>query len=110
MTPRLIRFMQNIEHYNPLFTYRRGILQTVPDSLSRMPGLREEGEPTDMERFYSIQDFLAVEDNEPTPASESEPIPWRIRKVDHYRKLRKYVKATSMLNNTPDNNLKQEAS
>ena len=108
MTPRLIRFMQDNEHYNPLFTYKRGILQTVPDSLSRMPGLREEGEPADTERFYSIQNFLAAEDNEPAPASKSEPI--RIRKVHYYRKLRKYVKATSMLSNTPDNNLKQEAS
>src|SRR5436190_23616317 len=113
MTPRLIRFMQDIEHYNPLFTYRRGILQTVPDSLSRMPGLREEGEPADTERFYTIQNFLTAEDGpdgpaEPTPTSE--PNPRRIRKVDYYRKLRKYVKATSMLSNTPDNNLKQEAS
>jgi len=73
-----------------------------------MPGLREEGEPADTERFYSIQNFLAAEDNEPAPASKSEPI--RIRKVDYYRKLCKYVKATSMLSNTPDNNLKQEAS
>ena len=114
MTPRLIRFMQDIEHYNPLFTYRRGILQTVPDSLSRMPGLREEGEPADTERFYTIQNFLAAEDGpdgpaEPTPTSE--PNPRRIRKVDYYRKLRKYVKATAMLSNTADDvDLKQESS
>ena len=34
ITPRLIRFMQDIEHYNSKFTYRRGILQKVPDVLS----------------------------------------------------------------------------
>ena len=45
-----------------------------------------------------MQDFLTAEDNEPTPATEFEPIPQRIRKVDHYCKLHKYVKATSMLN------------
>ena len=55
--------MQDIEHYNPLFTYRRGTLHTVPDSLSRIPGLREEGEPADTERFYTIQQFLGIEEN-----------------------------------------------
>lgn len=36
MNPRLIRLMQDIEHYNPVFTYRCGLLQTVPDALSRI--------------------------------------------------------------------------
>ena len=66
--------MQDIEHYSPLFTYRHGILQTVPDSLSRMPGLREEGEPADTERFYTIQNFLAAEDGPEGPA-EPHPLP-----------------------------------
>src|ERR1700694_2633163 len=43
MTKRLTKFMQEIEHYDPLITYRPGHLQTVPDSISRMPGAREEG-------------------------------------------------------------------
>ena len=54
ITPYLVRFMQDIEHYNPVFTYHRGLLQKVPDSLSRMPGLREEGDPANTERFYVI--------------------------------------------------------
>ena len=78
MTPRLVRFMQDIEHYNPIFTYWCGLLQKVPDALSRMPGLREEGDPVDTERFYSIQDFLAAAEDEEH---------CRIHKVVHYNTL-----------------------
>ena len=49
MTPHLIHFMQDIEHYNSVFTYRCGLLQKVLDALSCMPGLGEEGDPVDTE-------------------------------------------------------------
>src|SRR5579859_323246 len=45
MTRRLGKFMEEIEHYDPQFGYRPGRLQTVPDSLSRISGQREDGEP-----------------------------------------------------------------
>ena len=32
----------NIEHYDPVITYRPGKLQTVPDALSRRPGVNLE--------------------------------------------------------------------
>ena len=109
MTPRLVRFMQDIEHYNPVFTYRRGLLQKVPDALSRMPGLREEGDPADTEWFYSIQDFLATENEDPPAESGDEPPPHRIRKVAYYNTLQKYLKAVTLASDS-DNELKQESS
>ena len=54
MTKRLARFMGDIEHYNPLFVYRSGSLQVVPDALSRIPGTKEEGLPADTERFTAL--------------------------------------------------------
>src|SRR5579859_2949284 len=56
MTRRLGKFMEEIEHYDPQIGYRPGRLQTVSDSLSRISGLREEGEPvsTDSDRFLEI--------------------------------------------------------
>ena len=84
MTPPLVRFMQDIEHYNPVFTYRRDHSQKVPDALSRMSGLREEGDPADTEWFYSIQDFLATEEDDGNPLSEPELAEHRrIHKVVH---------------------------
>jgi len=100
LTPRLVRFMQDIEHYNPTFTYRRGALQKVPDALSRMPGLREEGKPADTERFYSIRDLLAVDAEE---SAEPEHPPARhSRKVEYYDRIRKYLKASSLVNDADD--------
>jgi hypothetical protein len=55
MTKRLIRFMNDVEHYNPLFVYRPGHLQKVSDALSRMPGVKEEGEPADTPRFLAVE-------------------------------------------------------
>src|SRR5579859_7287815 len=54
MTRRLGKFMEEVEHYDPKITYRPGRLQTVPDSLSRIPGQREEGEPASTDRFLEV--------------------------------------------------------
>ena len=54
MTRRLGKFMEEVEHYDPKITYRPGRLQTVPDSLSRIPGQREEGEPASTDRFMEV--------------------------------------------------------
>jgi len=84
MTPPLVRFMQDIEHYNPVFTYQCDHSHKVPDALSRMSGLREEGDPADTEWFYSIQDFLATEEDDGNPLSEPELAEHHcIRKVVH---------------------------
>jgi transposase InsO family protein len=110
ITPRLVRFMQDIEHYNPTFTYRRGALQKVPDALSRMPGLREEGKPADTERFYSIRDILAASAEEAEP--EKEPVQSPARRghsVEYYGKLRKYLKASGLVDGT-DDELKRDSS
>ena len=102
LTPRLVRFMQDIEHYNPLFTYRRGLLQTVPDALSRMPGLREEGEPADTERFYYVQDFL-LEAPEPEPnPSTDQLLAKRARRTKYYERMEKFHKAMRIISNTDD--------
>ena len=45
--------MYDIEHYDLKFIYRPGHLQTVPDALSRMPGLSEEGDPADTSLFQT---------------------------------------------------------
>src|SRR5438552_3477298 len=55
MTKRLVRFMNDIKHFDPTFVYRPGHLQKVPDALSRMPGLREEGNPADTEHLFNIE-------------------------------------------------------
>jgi hypothetical protein len=66
MTKRLTRFMNNIEHYDPMFIWRPGWLQVVSDTLSRIPGVREKGEPADTLRFLEIDDH---EDNAETTSS-----------------------------------------
>lgn len=101
LTPRLVRFMQDIEHYNPLFTYRRGLLQTVPDALSRIPGLQEEGEPADTERFYYIQDFL-LEAPEPEADSSPDQPTRRPRRTGYYQRMEKYHKAMRIINSADD--------
>ena len=45
--------MYNIEHYDLKFIYRPGHLQKVPDALSRMPGLSEEGDLADTSFFQT---------------------------------------------------------
>src|SRR5947199_7570136 len=52
---RLTRFINEIEHFNPIIAYQPGKLQIVPDALSRMPGLREEGEPADTDNFLTVE-------------------------------------------------------
>ena len=56
MTRRLGKFMEEIEHYDPKISYRPGRLQTVPDSLSRISGQREEGEPASADRFFEVEE------------------------------------------------------
>src|SRR5579859_4055106 len=51
MTKRLGKFMNEIEHYDPMIEYRPGRLQVVPDALSHIPGAREDGDPADTDRF-----------------------------------------------------------
>jgi len=50
--------MNEIEHFDPVFVYRPGKLQVVPDALSRMPGLRSEGEPADSDGLLQVEDDL----------------------------------------------------
>ena len=66
-----------------------------------MPGLREEGESADIERFYTIQEFLVTKEEDSDRS--------RVRKVDYYKKLRKYIKMNILLNNMNDD-LKYESS
>jgi len=63
MTKRLLRFMNDIEHYDPLFTYQPGKEQKVADALSRMPGTRKEGQPADTPRFLAIEESNEVNDS-----------------------------------------------
>ena len=61
MTKRLVRFMHDIEHFDPTFIYRPGHLQKVPDALSRMAGIIEEGNPADTENlFNTMADEITV--------------------------------------------------
>ena len=54
ITKRLARFIYDIEHFDPKFIYRAGHLQKVPDALSRMPGLMEEGDPADTSHLFEL--------------------------------------------------------
>jgi hypothetical protein len=121
--------MQDVEHYNSVFTYRRDLLQKISDVLFCMSGLREKEESADTERFYFIQDFLATEDEQFEPnstssdsgssdsdsseatfdSSESKSSVRRVRKVDYYIIVRKYLKALELSSNS-DNDLKQKFS
>jgi hypothetical protein len=58
MIKHLIHFMNDVEHYNPLFVYHPGYLQKISDVLSRIPGVKEEGEPIDTPRFLAIEDVI----------------------------------------------------
>jgi len=50
MTKCLVRFMDEVEHYDPTIVYRPSKLQVVPDALSCMAG-QSEGKPTDTDCF-----------------------------------------------------------
>ena len=69
--------------------------------LSHMLDLREEEELANTKWFYIIQDFLVTKEEDSDQS--------RVRKVDYYKKLRKYVKANILLNNVNDD-LKHESS
>jgi hypothetical protein len=125
MTKRLARFMAEIEHYDPTITYRPGRLQVVPDTLSRMPGLKEEGEPADTERFLEIgeddKDKIekeidsrgeTAEDDDDTETEENGPVHEKEKEKrkeedkirqnsDHFEKLVRYLKAKGIAADTP---------
>ena len=65
-----------------------------------MPDLREEGELADIEWFYIIQDFLVTKEEDSDRS--------QVRKVDYYKKSRKYIKVNIILNNINDD-LKYES-
>jgi len=79
MTKRLTRFIDEIEHFDPIFIYKPGRFHTVPDALSRMPGTREEGDPADTPILYlnvededggkeeDIPELVAVEEEDGDP-------------------------------------------
>lgn len=54
-TKWLTRFIGEIEHFDPMFVYRPGKLQVVPDALSQMSGLHE-GEPADTDKFLAVDE------------------------------------------------------
>ena len=68
------------------------------------PGLREEGDPGDTERFYCIEELLTADDT----AREPEIQVCRIRKAFYYNTLHKYLKIASLTNDA-DDELKQES-
>jgi len=100
-TKRLTRFIGEIEHYDPLFTYRPGKLQTVPDALSRKPGVKEEGLPADTDRFMEISDEEAKametrrhQRSETRNVSEPKDQTRHAKRlnIDVLKKIRSYVK------------------
>ena len=109
MTKRLTRFLGDIEHFDPTFQYRPGPLQIVPDAAVTMPGLQEEGEPADTQQFTAIENEPAAEQPQNTPEPDSPSKPRRFRKSEYYRRLRKYLKASHIVED-PDNELKDYAS
>ena len=67
--------------------------------MSLISNLREEEEFADIEWFYIIQDFLITKED----FNQSQ-----VRKVDYYKKSRKYIKVNIILNNINDD-LKYES-
>jgi RNase H-like domain found in reverse transcriptase len=85
---RLMRFINEIEHYDPAVSYRPGKLQVVPDGLSRRPGNREEGEPADTDRFIEVEEVA-----EGTEQEEEEAILMpKARKAEVYARIAMYLK------------------
>lgn len=62
----------DIEHYNPLYVYRPGSLQVVPDALSRIPGTKEEGPTADSECFTALDDETPSSSTSHAPRIQSE--------------------------------------
>lgn len=58
---RLLRFLYDIEHFDPTFTWRPGRLNQYGDAMSGRPGLKEEGQPADTSQF-----FFKIGDAKPT--------------------------------------------
>ncbi len=56
VTKRLVRFMNEIEHFDPIFVYRPGNYRS-----SQTPGLHSEGDPADMERLLEVESHLEGE-------------------------------------------------
>jgi hypothetical protein len=73
------------------------IRQIVNDALSRMPGLMEEIEPADTERFHEVDGASNTKGTTTANASintDITPAPRRpARKHKFYRKLQRYLKA-----------------
>ena len=86
ITKRLARFMYDIEHYDPKFIYRPGHLQKVPDALSRMPGLTEQGDPADTNHLFELSEAKKIFDSIEviTP-----------RTIKFYKQLHKYLQSES---------------
>ena len=78
-TKHLLRFMNDIKHYNPLFTYHPRCLQVVSDTLSRMPGTHEEGLPTDTPWFVALEDT-----NNPSKTP-------RRRRAEYFKNIIRYL-------------------
>lgn len=60
MTKRLVHFINDIEHFDPKFIYHPDHLQKIPDALSRMPGLKEEGDPVDTSHLFEIEQSESI--------------------------------------------------
>ena len=111
--------MQEIEHFNSLFIYRRDLLQKVSNALSRMLGLVQKGESTDTERFYIIHEFLMKidvlvkhenrSDAMKTDKSKVSKTPRKNRFAEKYSQIRRYLKASRIMKDASDE-LKKEAS
>ena len=92
MTKRLTRFMNDIEHYDPLFTWRSEKMQQAADALSRMPGAREEGVPADTPRFFAIEPSTENKAEVQVNGSERH----RMKKLEHFHMLQSYLKGKSV--------------
>jgi len=94
MTKRLARFMNEIEHYDPLIIYRPGKLQIIPNALSRMPGVCE-GPPADTDRFMAVTETENATANAshiadaPDTADERDTPPPRPRQK--YMEIKQYL-------------------
>ena len=76
-----------------------------------MPGLREEGESADTERFYSICDLLAAvkdEGSEHSPDPKDQVPVRHAHKVEYYNQLRRYLKNPNVVDDA-DDDLKQKS-
>ena len=82
--------MNDIEHFDPMFIYRSGHLQKVPDALSRMLDLIEERDLADTEHLFGIE----LKHFKTTLDEISIVIP---RKCDFYAKLHVQLSHSNVL-------------